>query len=437
MSDLVSTLILLGALQGAVLAVVLWRREADRLANRLLAALVALVALMLLAGEVDGRWGPRYPHLLGLAAPLPFLFGPLLYLYVIALTRPFTRPDPRWLAHALPFAGKAIYMARVFYFEAPPVKLALARAANAGEVPASFRVVAALEIVQALTYIGLAWGALARYDRKVHGYFSDLTRIDLRWLRILVAANAAAWSVVLATTALRWLGAAPAALDALVDVASALVVFLTGYVSLWQPELAAKATAAQVAEPSPPAAGEPPPRGADPPSEPARPDPAVPGPGGVAPPAPVPLVLVRSPPGAAVNAPPKYQRNRLDDDEARDLLVKLQDHMRARHAYRDPDLTLPALADALGITPHMLSQLLNVRVGKSFFTYVNGRRADALMAALADPRNANRSVLDLALEAGFSSKSTLNSFFKSHTGATPTAFRARALSRKSPEKSHG
>lgn len=37
MGDLASTLILLGALQGAVLALVLWRRDANRLASRLLA----------------------------------------------------------------------------------------------------------------------------------------------------------------------------------------------------------------------------------------------------------------------------------------------------------------------------------------------------------------------------------------------------------------
>ncbi len=431
MRDLVSTLILLGALQGAVLAVILWRRDANRLANRLLAALVALVALMLLAGEVEAHWAyPRNPHLLGLAAPLPFLFGPLLYLYVVALTRPVTRPDPRWLVHAQPFAGDALYMAQVFYFEVPAVKLALARAADSGGAPASFRIVTALEIVQALTYIGLAWGALARYGRKVHGYFSDLTNIDLRWLRALVATHAAVWSVVLVTTALRWLGAAPAALGPLVQLASALAIFVTGYVSLWQPELAAKATAAQVAEPSLPTA-------AEPPADADRPEPAAPEPQAWESRTPVPLVRVRATPETAAPTPPKYQRNRLDDDEARELLAKLEDLMAVQHAHRDPDLTLPTPADALGITPHMLSQLLNVRAGKSFFTYVNGHRAEALIAALADPRNADRGVLDLAFEVGFSSKSTLNSFFKKHTGTTPTALRARALAQKSDEKSHG
>ena len=413
MSDLVSTLVLLGALQAAGLAFGLWRRQANRLANRLLAALVALVALMLLAGQAERRWGLcGHPHLLGLAAPLPFLFGPLLYLYVVALTRPATRADPRWLAHALPFAGDALYLAQVFYFEAPAVKLALARAAGSGAAPASFHVVSALEVVQALTYIALAWRALGRYGRKVHGYFSDLTHLDLRWLRALVAAHAAVWSVVLATTVLRWLGAAPPALDPSVHVASALAIFLTGYVSLWQPELAAQATAAQVAEPVPAVAGAPTTATV------AAADPTRPERSPAEPPPPAPT-------------PPRYERNRLDAGEARDLLARLETLMDARLAYRDPELTLPKLADALGTTPHTLSQLLNVHVGKSFFAYVNGRRSDALMAALADPRQAGRGVLELGLEVGFSSKSSLNSFFKRHTGTTPTAFRASALGAKS------
>lgn len=118
-------------------------------------------------------------------------------------------------------------------------------------------------------------------------------------------------------------------------------------------------------------------------------------------------------------------------------IAKLEESMDVRRAYLDPNLTLTTLADALGITPHMLSQLLNVWVGKSFFVYVNGRRVEALMTALADPRNAQRGVLDLGFEVGFSSKSTLNSFFKKHTSTTPTAFRARALAQKSATKSHG
>lgn len=377
MESLVSALILLGIVQGAVLAPVLWARTANRLANRILATLVAAVTLMMILGDLARRWGfSGHPHLLGLNGPIPFLFGPLLYLYVIALTRPLERFDPRWLVHALPFVGDVLFMTDAFYMKDANEKLALAQAANAGIAPASYHLVAFFQVLQAFAYLFLAWRALERYGTKMRGFYSDLARIDLRWLRVLVLANAAVWTVVLAATALRALGQSPGPLGAGVQIGSSLAIFVTGYASVFQSELAPKARAAKVADPEPP------------PPEPPR---------------------------------TKYQRNRLDDAEAKELVAKLEALMQEKHLYRDAALTLPTLADALAITPHMLSQLLNVRIGKSFFVYVNGYRVDALKRSLADAPD--RGVLELAFEVGFSSKSSLNSVFKKLTGTTPTEYR--------------
>lgn len=437
MRDLVNTAILLGVLQGAGLALVLWARGANQLANRILAVLVAGITLMLLLSDIERRWGfDGHPHVLALSAPLPFLFGPLLYLYAISLTRPVTRVDPRWLAHALPFVADVLYMGQAFYLKSGDEKLALARLAARPEAPISLQVVATLEVVQALVYLLLTWRALERYGRKMQGYFSDLTRIDLRWLKALVLAHLGVWSVVLVSTVLRMVGHPAGGLGPVVQLGGSFAIFLTGYVSLWQPELAQKASAARVAESEPPS--DPPPAPAalarDPigPSQPSAPTPdaaavedaSVPGPteGQLATPAPT---APRAPP-APPAPPPRYQRNRLDDTEAEDLVAKLEALMTSKHLYREPGLTLPTLADALGITPHMLSQILNVRVGKSFFAYVNAYRAEALKEALADPGRSGRGVLELAFEVGFSSKSTLNSSFKKHTGMTPTEFRARS-----------
>jgi AraC-like DNA-binding protein len=190
---------------------------------------------------------------------------------------------------------------------------------------------------------------------------------------------------------LRTAGVAPTSLQGLsqaVQVGSALVVFSTGYVSLWQPELFEKAQAARAAEP-------------------------------------------------ARRPLPKYQRNRVDDREAAALARKLTAHMTDRKAYRDGALTLQALADAVGATPHMLSQVLNLHLRKSFFFFVNSYRTEELMAALDDPAQSHRRVLDLALEAGFNSKSTLNSFFKRYTGVTPSDFRLSRSAAKSPGKLAG
>jgi AraC-like DNA-binding protein len=127
---------------------------------------------------------------------------------------------------------------------------------------------------------------------------------------------------------------------------------------------------------------------------------------------------------------PKYQRNRIGDGDAAELVRKLTAQMSERRSYRDGALTLQALADAVGATPHMVSQVLNVHLRKSFYSFVNSYRAEELIAALDDPAKSHRGVLELALEAGFNSKSTLNSFFKRYTGVTPTEFR---LSRSTPK----
>jgi AraC-like DNA-binding protein len=429
MPDLAGTVILLGLLQGAVMSFLLAVRRTDRLANRFLSALVGAVAAMLLLGYVNDRLGFHgYPHLIGLAGPLPFLFGPLLYLYVAALTRPIARFDPRFLAHGLPFAAYVLYMLQVFYLKTGDEKIALANAYFAHGGPLAFRFLCWLRVVQGLAYVLLSYVALRRYGHKIEGYFSDLTRIDLRWLLVMVLAHAAVWSTVLVSQVAHELGMGASVfrgLEAAVQLGSALTVFLTGYISFWQPELFEKALAAQAAEGDEPGGSAP----GDPPRDQAASVTAPLAEAASGAPGSEPHPPVE--PSARAGAPerPRYQRNRLDEGEAEEFARKLTALMEKERAYRDTALTLPVLAESLGTTPHLLSQVLNVRIGKSFYVFINSYRVDALKAALSDPAQQNRGVLELGLEVGFNSKSTLNSFFKKHTGLTPTEFRRRALAR--------
>ena len=391
MHDLLKIVILLGAAQGAVLAVLLAARPRDRLPNRILAALVGGLTLLLALGLLNEPGFAGHPHLLGLGKPLPFLFGPLLYLYIVALTRPASRFDRRWLVHGLPFAANLFYLLEAFYLRSGAEKLALARAQAEGHVFPALRLFEVLLSLQAMGYLAASWIALRRHARRIEGFFSDLSRIDLRWLKAMVLAHAAVWTLVIAASLLRLLLLLPQWLqgfDQAIRVGSALVVFLTGYMSLLQPELFKKAQAAQAAEP-----------------------------------APRPL--------------PRYQRNRLEDEEARALAAKITARMQGDKLYRDSALTLQALADAVGATPHMVSQVLNLHIGKSFFALVNSYRAEELMAALTDPRLRDRGILELALDAGFNSKSTLNSFFKRYTGLTPSEFRRVRPAARTPRVSTG
>jgi AraC-like DNA-binding protein len=72
-----------------------------------------------------------------------------------------------------------------------------------------------------------------------------------------------------------------------------------------------------------------------------------------------------------------------------------------------------------------VSQVLSTRLGRNFYTFINEARIEEVKSALAAT---DRSVLDLALEAGFQSKSTFNAAFRKSTGMTPREFRDRATS---------
>lgn len=425
MSELIDTVTLLGALQGAGLAVSLCVRRRDALASQLLGALVGGVAAMLWLGWVGYRWGWNgHPHLLALGAPLPFLFAPLLYLYVLALTRPLDRLGAGVWLHALPCLAFTAFMADAFYFQSAEVKLALARAHVAGDITTGTALFNGVRVTQAVVYLAAAHRALIRHKRRMEGYYSDLSSVDLRWLSTIVLGNALIWSLVAAqdiAEALSWHAAWAPALDRAVQVGSALFVFLIGYVFLGQPALTQQAHAARRFEG---AASDAPPSDAPPSSAPTSESPPQDAQqSALAEPASVDAAHVPMPIDAPPKSVPRYQRNRLAADEATRLAERLRSLMRDQEPFRDASLTAQTLADELAISPHMLSQVLNLHIGKTFYAFINEHRVEALKAALVDPEQGDRGVLELALEAGFNSKSTLNSFFKRHTGMTPTRFR--------------
>jgi AraC-like DNA-binding protein len=101
----------------------------------------------------------------------------------------------------------------------------------------------------------------------------------------------------------------------------------------------------------------------------------------------------------------------------RDRLVQLMDQ---EQPWREPDLTLHELAQRLGAHPALLSRVLNTGCGQNFNDFVNTYRTQEAQRKLADPRFAHYSLLGVALESGFNSKSTFNRVFKKLTGQAPS-----------------
>ncbi|MEM6485747.1 MAG: helix-turn-helix transcriptional regulator [Pseudomonadota bacterium] len=130
----------------------------------------------------------------------------------------------------------------------------------------------------------------------------------------------------------------------------------------------------------------------------------------------------------------KYERSALDDTHMDRIAGKIVDAMDARHLYLEPDLSLRDLAAAICVTPNYVSQTLNARIGETFFDYVNSYRIRAALQKLCDTDD---TILAIAYEVGFNSRSSFYKSFKKNIGVTPTAYRARLEDRSALQSDLG
>lgn len=137
------------------------------------------------------------------------------------------------------------------------------------------------------------------------------------------------------------------------------------------------------------------------------------------------FIMIRSPEtfriiqAAAKNI--RYERSNLSPERIRECLRHLESLMTDERLYLDSDLVLEDLARRVELTPHQLSELINIHLGKNFAWYVNSYRIESAKEMLA--LNREMSIIRVAYEAGFNSKSAFNASFRSHTGKTPSQYR--------------
>lgn len=116
-----------------------------------------------------------------------------------------------------------------------------------------------------------------------------------------------------------------------------------------------------------------------------------------------------------------YVSSTLTNVDCDAVLSRLDALMAADRIYVDPDLSLPGLAERLGLSTHQLSELINARLGKSFSRYLRELRIGAARAMLRDEPSA--SVLSVGLSAGFTSQSNFYEAFREIEGMTPGQYR--------------
>lgn len=116
-------------------------------------------------------------------------------------------------------------------------------------------------------------------------------------------------------------------------------------------------------------------------------------------------------------------KNELDETvllhEWKDKIMHLFDE---EQIYKNPNLTLTNLASLLNTNRNMISKTINQEFEMNFNDFVNEKRAEAVIERLKKGEHTTTTLLGIALDCGFNSKTTFNRAFKKHTDTTPGQF---------------
>lgn len=377
----------LGVAQALFLALAFVVRRANRRADRALAALLLAMAVYLGGGAYQAAdlvsWWPAF---LGWAHPMPLLFGPLLYLYARYATdadRPMRWRDAWHLAPA----GAVIAWALPIYLLPAVQKVALFESMRRGVTPPNVALLLSvsgwLKIASGAAYTIVTVRLTRAHRRAIRQQYSTLDRITLDWLLTLVVASAIVWSVAIGARFVEPAGVVPSGTgDQLIAVLMVVATYAIGYRGMQQSAAVPLATATPALGLAPLDAGEAP-----------------------------------MEEGAS-------GRSSLTPGMGSAIEQRLRTTMRDAEPWRNAELTLGDLAQLVGTTTHKLSEVLNTRVQQSFHDYVNGFRVQEVQRQLVLPESASRTLLAIAQDAGFASKSTFNAVFRRVAGMTPSQWRA-------------
>lgn len=102
---------------------------------------------------------------------------------------------------------------------------------------------------------------------------------------------------------------------------------------------------------------------------------------------------------------------------------KVLQYVEDTQVYQQTGLSIAALAQQMNTPSHYLSKIINEQLNCTFIDFINGYRIKAVQEKLQQKEYHHYTILAVAFEAGFNSKSAFYTAFKKYTGTTPSKYR--------------
>jgi len=119
----------------------------------------------------------------------------------------------------------------------------------------------------------------------------------------------------------------------------------------------------------------------------------------------------------------KYKTTPVSDEQMDYLYEKVQKMLSEDQQYREPNLTLKSMSEALNVSTQVLSMVINQKSQVNFNSFVNQYRITESINLFNNSQYDNHTIAAIAFEVGFNSISSFNKAFKDQTGKSPMAYR--------------
>ncbi|MEW7292295.1 helix-turn-helix domain-containing protein [Aquimarina sp. 2304DJ70-9] len=299
----------------------------------------------------------EYPFLLGVAFPLPLLQSVFLYLYVASLTNLLPKRKLMLWLHFLPAIFMYIYLIQ-FFILSPDQKIWVFKNNGAG-YKIFMIVLNYATMMSGVTYVIWSLLLLRKYRNNILDKFSDVEKIDLRWLQFLTAGMGVIWLIVIFEEG-----------NVFTFGGVTLFIFLIAFFGIKQVRVFdTKGTVEQKTEQR-----------------------------------------------------EKYAKSSLKEDAASELYKNLTKLMQEESLFKNTEISIGDLASRLNVHPNHLSQVINEKEGRNFYDFVNNYRLQEFKLLISNPKNHHLTLLSLAYDCGFNSKSAFNRYFKKALGQTPSEY---------------
>lgn len=315
----------------------------------------------------------RFPHLMNTYISFFLLHGPFLYFYSLSLIH-----EKREIlkfknsVHLIPFLTFNFYLIIAYQFSQISENIRIDYI-NAGNLPVLYIIFLILTALSGPLYIVWTILLLQRHDVHILNNYSFTKNINLAWLRRLIIVFGLIWTSLIVFAVIHhvmFLFTRDFCTNGLFLSLSVFVI-LTGFYGLKQSVIITPEFVRQT------------------------------------------ISREKIP----------YSTSKLKDEAAKDYLKKIEEYMNTEKPFLNEKLTLQQLSEEVRIPAHYLSQIINTYYKKNFFDFINDYRIEEVKRKINNPEFKDYSILGIALDSGFNSKTTFNRFFKKITGFSPSEYK--------------